>query len=85
MGALVRLLRADVETAVQTAAAASLSLLAAQDIVIQDSVRYLGGLDLLVGLLASHDSYLAEVRGAAPGFGGGGMDQGQVDGSGMGG
>ena len=47
----------------QTAAAAALSLLADRDIVVQDSVRYLGGIDLLVELLASQDTYLAEVRG----------------------
>mmetsp|Transcript_25551 Transcript_25551/g.55657 ORF Transcript_25551/g.55657 Transcript_25551/m.55657 type:complete len:586 (-) Transcript_25551:158-1915(-) len=61
VGALVRLLRSDVESSAQTAAAAALSLLAARDVVIQDSVRYLGGIDLLVGLLASEDSYLSEV------------------------
>jgi hypothetical protein len=49
IGALVRLLRPDVEPTAQTAAAAALSLLAARDIVIQDSVRYLGGIDHLVG------------------------------------
>jgi len=45
----------------QTAAAASLSLLASRDIVVQDSIRYLGGIDLLVALLAADDTYLAEV------------------------
>ncbi|KAJ9513643.1 hypothetical protein QJQ45_006201 [Haematococcus lacustris] len=61
VGALVRLLRSDVDTTAQTAAAAALSLLAARDVVIQDSVRYLGGIELLVELLASPDTYLAEV------------------------
>lgn len=62
VGALVRLLRSDVDGSVQSAAASALSLLAARDVVIQDSVRYLGGVDSLVALLASSDSYLAEVR-----------------------
>lgn len=57
----VRLLRPDVEPTAQTAAAAALSLLAARDMVIQDSVRYLGGIEFLVDLLASPDSYLSEV------------------------
>ncbi|KAL6749228.1 armadillo-type protein [Haematococcus lacustris] len=61
VGVLVRLLRSDVDTTAQTAAAAALSLLAARDVVIQDSVRYLGGIELLVELLASPDTYLAEV------------------------
>lgn len=61
VGALVRLLRSDVEPAVQSATAAALSLLSARDTVIQDSVRYLGGIDNLVALLGSNDSYLAEV------------------------
>lgn len=43
VGALVRLLRGDCEASVQAAAAGALSLLAARDIVIQDSVRYLVG------------------------------------------
>ncbi len=47
--------------ALQTAAAAALSLVAGRDMVVQDSVRYLGGIDLLVDLLASDDVYLAEV------------------------
>ena len=57
----MRLLRPDVEPTAQTAAAAALSLLAARDIVIQDSVRYLGGIEFLVDLMASPDSYLSEV------------------------
>ncbi len=57
----VRLLRPDVEPTAQTAAAAALSLLASRDMVIQDSVRYLGGIELLVDLLASPDAYLSEV------------------------
>mmetsp|Transcript_27752 Transcript_27752/g.70743 ORF Transcript_27752/g.70743 Transcript_27752/m.70743 type:complete len:579 (-) Transcript_27752:845-2581(-) len=61
VGALVRLLRPDVDATAQTASAAALSLLAARDMVIQDSVRYLGGIDHLVDLLASRDAYLAEV------------------------
>uniref|UniRef100_A0A7S3RAC6 SAM domain-containing protein n=1 Tax=Dunaliella tertiolecta TaxID=3047 RepID=A0A7S3RAC6_DUNTE len=61
VGALVRLLRPDVEPTAQTAAAAALSLLASRDMVIQDSVRYLGGIEFLVDLLASPDAYLSEV------------------------
>ncbi len=61
MGALVRLLRSDVESAAQSAAAASLSLLAARDMVVQDSVRYLGGIEHLVDMVASGDAYVAEV------------------------
>ncbi|GIL89985.1 hypothetical protein Vretimale_17956 [Volvox reticuliferus] len=61
IGALVRLLRPDCESSVQAAAAGALSLLAARDIVVQDSVRYLGGVDLLVDLLVSADSYTAEA------------------------
>ncbi|MEW5300802.1 MAG: hypothetical protein WDW36_003707 [Sanguina aurantia] len=61
IGALVRLLRPDVEASAQTAGAAALSLLAAQDIVVQDSARYLGAIDSLVTMLASGDSYAVEV------------------------
>lgn len=61
VGALVRLLRGDCEASVQAAAAGALSLLAARDIVIQDSVRYLGGIDLLVELLVSGDAYTSEA------------------------
>eukprot|EP00798_Chlamydomonas_sp_ICE-L_P012446 gene12446-15650_t len=61
VGALVRLLRSDVEGSVQAAAAAAISLLAARDMVVQDSVRLLGGVDLLVDLLASDDIYVSEV------------------------
>ncbi|KAG2434292.1 hypothetical protein HXX76_008016 [Chlamydomonas incerta] len=61
IGALVRLLRPDCEAAVQAAAAGALSLLAARDIVVQDSVRYLGGIDLLVDLLVTADAYTAEA------------------------
>lgn len=45
----------------QTASAAALSLLAARDLVVQDSVRYLGGIDHLVNMLSSPDQYLAQV------------------------
>lgn len=61
VGALVRLLRPDVDASAQTASAATLSLLGSRDAVVQDSVRYLGGLSHLVDLLASHDNYLAET------------------------
>ncbi|PNW72513.1 hypothetical protein CHLRE_16g687182v5 [Chlamydomonas reinhardtii] len=61
IGALVRLLRPDCEASVQAAAAGALSLLAARDIVVQDSVRYLGGVDLLVDLLVTADAYTAEA------------------------
>ncbi len=45
----------------QRAAASALALLAAHDPVIQDSVRYLGGIDLLVALLAHGRSSVADV------------------------
>ena len=45
----------------QAAAAASLSLMAARDPVVQDSVRYLGGLDLLVALLVAPSARVAEA------------------------
>uniref|UniRef100_A0A7S0UYY4 SAM domain-containing protein n=1 Tax=Polytomella parva TaxID=51329 RepID=A0A7S0UYY4_9CHLO len=61
VGALVRLLRPDCESAVQAAAASGLSLLSSRDLVVQDSVRYLGGLDLLVDLLVTGDAYTAET------------------------
>ena len=61
IGALVRLLRSDVDTPAQTAAAAAISLLSARDVSVQDSIRYLGGIDLLVELLADPDVYLNEV------------------------
>ncbi|GAX79983.1 hypothetical protein CEUSTIGMA_g7422.t1 [Chlamydomonas eustigma] len=61
VGSLVRLLRDDVEVSVQTSAAAALTQVSSLDVVVQDSVRYLGGIDLLVNLLASEDAYLAEV------------------------
>ncbi|KXZ43813.1 hypothetical protein GPECTOR_80g173 [Gonium pectorale] len=61
IGALVRLLRPDCEASVQAAAAGALSLLAARDIVVQDSVRYLGGVDLLVDLLVTGDAYTSEA------------------------
>lgn len=61
VGALVRLLRGDCETAVQAASAGALSLLSARDIVIQDSVRYLGGIDLLVDMMVTGDTYTAET------------------------
>ncbi|KAG2447415.1 hypothetical protein HYH02_007742 [Chlamydomonas schloesseri] len=61
IGALVRLLRPDCEASVQAAAAGALSLLAARDIVVQDSVRYLGGIDLVVDLLVTADAYTAEA------------------------
>lgn len=61
IGALVRLLRSDVDVPAQTASAAAISLLSARDVSIQDSIRYLGGIDLLVDLLADPDVYLNEV------------------------
>ncbi len=61
VGALVQLLRPDAGGARQAAAAGALCLLAARDAVVQDSVRYLGGVDLLVDLLASERASLAEV------------------------
>lgn len=42
VSALVRLLRPDVDGPVQAAAASALALLATRDLVVQDSVRYLG-------------------------------------------
>lgn len=42
VSALVRLLRPDVDSAVQASAASALALLASRDLVVQDSVRYLG-------------------------------------------
>ncbi len=53
--------RSDVEPSAQTAAAAALSLLAARDLVVQDSVRYLGGLTHLIDLLASTDAFVSET------------------------
>ncbi|GAX82754.1 hypothetical protein CEUSTIGMA_g10180.t1 [Chlamydomonas eustigma] len=61
VGSLVRLLRNDVDSSVKIAAAASLSQYASLDGVVQDSVRYIGGIDLLVALLASQDANLAKV------------------------
>ncbi|KAI8471008.1 MAG: hypothetical protein J3K34DRAFT_520909 [Monoraphidium minutum] len=61
VGALTRLLRPDAPSALQAAAASALCLLAARDPVVQDSVRYLGGVDHLVGLLASPKDAVAEV------------------------
>lgn len=52
VGALVRLLRADCPAQVQVAAAGALALLASRDDVICDTVRVLGGLELLVAMLA---------------------------------
>lgn len=45
----------------QAAGAAALSLLAARDMVIQDSCRYLGAIDHLVEMMASGDTYTAET------------------------
>jgi hypothetical protein len=65
---------------VQAAAAAALSLLAARDPVVQDSTRYLGGLEALVALLTSESSRVAE---AARWVAGGRWGEGEV-GAGMG-
>lgn len=45
----------------QASAAASLALLAARDGVVQDSVRYLGGIPMLVQLLNSTHPNVAEA------------------------
>lgn len=45
----------------QASAAASLALLAARDGVVQDSLRYLGGIPLLVHLLTSTQPHVAEA------------------------
>lgn len=45
----------------QVAAAAALSLLSAHDPVIQDSIRYLGGIAHLVAMMASPDPAVVEV------------------------
>jgi hypothetical protein len=45
----------------QAAAAAALALLAARDSVIQDSLRFLGGIELLVGLLAAPSARVADA------------------------
>jgi hypothetical protein len=45
----------------QASAAASLALLAARDSVVQDSLRYLGGIPLLVNLLTSTQPHVAEA------------------------
>jgi len=61
VGALVRLLRADAPSAMQAAAASAVCLLAARDPIIQDSVRYLGGIELLVDLLVAPRASVAKV------------------------
>ncbi|KAG1659281.1 hypothetical protein FOA52_008210 [Chlamydomonas sp. UWO 241] len=61
VGALVRLLRSDIEAGVQAAAASALCLLASRDTVVQNSARYLGAIDLLVGLLATGSASVAEA------------------------
>ncbi|GBF90854.1 hypothetical protein Rsub_03708 [Raphidocelis subcapitata] len=61
VGALVRLLRPDAPGGMQAAAASALCLMAARDTVVQDSVRYLGGIDLLVDLLAAPRASVARV------------------------
>lgn len=53
MGSLSRLLRDDCAATMQAASAAALSLLAARDPVVSDTLRYLGALPLLVDLLNS--------------------------------
>lgn len=61
VGALVRLLRPDCDKIMQLCAITGLSLLATRDAVVQDSVRYLGGLELLCNILAEEDVHLGEV------------------------
>jgi hypothetical protein len=61
VGALVALLQPGGAPLLQAAAAGALCLVAAHDAVIQDSVRYLGGIDALVELLASDRPALSEV------------------------
>lgn len=61
VGALVRLLKDDCPDTMQASAAASLALLAARDGVVQDSLRYLGGIPLLVHLLTSTQPLVAEA------------------------
>jgi hypothetical protein len=61
VGALVRLLKADAPGAMQAAAAGALCLLGARDPIVSESVRYLGGIDLLVELLAAPKASLAQV------------------------
>jgi hypothetical protein len=53
VGSLSRLLRDDCAATMQAASAAALSLLAARDPVVSDTLRYLGALPLLVDLLNS--------------------------------
>lgn len=50
----------------QASAAASLALLSARDGVVQDSLRYLGGIPLLVGLLTSTQPNVAEAARCEP-------------------
>eukprot|EP00879_Flechtneria_rotunda_P012199 GHRR01012740.1.p1 GENE.GHRR01012740.1~~GHRR01012740.1.p1 ORF type:complete len:515 (+),score=197.13 GHRR01012740.1:1110-2654(+) len=61
VGALVRLLKPDCLESMQVSAAASLALLAARDSVVQDSLRYLGAIPLLVDLLASPSASVTEA------------------------
>jgi hypothetical protein len=57
----VRLLRPDAPGTMQAAAAGALCLLAAKDPVVQDSVRYLGGIELLVDMLAAPKTCVAKT------------------------
>lgn len=61
VGSLVRLLKPDCSSRMQSSACAALSLLAARDAVVQDSCRYLGAVDLLVELVATARPAVAEV------------------------
>lgn len=61
IGALVRLLKSDLLTNVRVAAASALALLVPRDEVIQESVRFLGGIDDLVDMLNGHESHVADV------------------------
>lgn len=61
VGALARMLRGDCPGVMQAAAAASLALLCARDGIVQDSLRYLGALPLLVAMLNSHELNVAEA------------------------
>ncbi|GBF91744.1 hypothetical protein Rsub_04048 [Raphidocelis subcapitata] len=61
VGALARLLRPDAAAPVQAAAAGALAALAAADPIVQDSVRYLGGIESLVEIVASPDDAASEA------------------------
>eukprot|EP00775_Hariotina_reticulata_P009012 gene9012-9185_t len=61
VGALVRMLKSDCPGVMQASAAASLALLSARDSVVQDSLRYLGGIQLLVDMLNSTQHNVTEA------------------------